>query len=121
MKKLFLTILCVMFLLGPVYADDRACDPIWTFVAGQTYRLNVGDQAFDVQFSESYSGPAPQGICEIYDGVYIAPRMTCRYMAHGDNLISITCDGVDIPFMLMGDKLILVDPDAPFMTRKVDK
>ena len=116
MKKLLLTLFCAMFLVGSVYADDRACEPIWERVAGQTYVLNIGDQAFDIQFSEAYAGPCPQGICEIYDGVYIAPRLTCRYMA--DNLISITCDGVDIPFMLMGDKLILVDPDAPFMTRK---
>jgi len=122
MKKLLL-LLALMFLLIPQLspAADRSCEPIWENVAGQTYVLEIGDQSFDVMFSAAYAGPVPQGRVEIYDGIYIAPCLTCKYTTHGDNLISINCDGGVIPLMLIENMLVVVDPNAPFMTRRVDE
>jgi len=124
MKKslIFTLFFALLFLLlvvpRPCPAADRACEPIWNDVAGQTYVLDIGEQSYDIQFSESYAGPCPQGMVEIYDGVYIAPCLTCRYVSYGDNLIAIICGDAELPLMLIENMLVVVDPNAPFMTRK---
>jgi len=123
MKKLILiaTMMAMLLIIPkPCPAADRACQPIWDDVAGQTYVLVVDDQSFDVVFSGSYVGPCPQGELEIYDGIYIAPILKCRYTSGGDNLVNINCGGDDIPFILRGNKLELYVPSDIVMERKVD-
>jgi len=119
MKKLLLLLTLVFLLIPkPCPATDRACEPIWTDVAGQTYVLVINDQSFDVVFSDSYVGPCPQGELEIYDGIYIAPILKCYYTSGGDNFIYINCDtDEDIPFILRGNKLELYVPSEIVMER----
>ena len=123
MKKLLLLLALFMLLLipDPCPAADRAYQPIWDFVAGNTYELDVGDQSFNVEFSESFVGPAPQGRVEIYDGIYVKPVLECGYHSTGYNTIEIECaeSGLGITFMLLGNKLIIYDPDAVFRTGEV--
>ena len=121
MKKLLL-LLALMFLLipKPCPAADRPCQPIWDFVAGNTYVLVIDNQSFDVVFSDSFVGPAPQGSLEIFDGIYIDPVLKCRYTSGNDNFVYINCGGDDIPFILRGNKLELYVPSNVVMTRKVD-
>ncbi len=107
-----------LFLVGTqrhCLASDRACDPIWTDVAGQTYDLD----GLEVVFSGSYAGPCPQGIVEVYDGIYIAPVLECIYTSQGNNIVVVNCDGVELSFRLDGNKLRIVDPNAPYMTRQI--
>jgi len=121
MKKLLLLLVLTLLLIPrPCPADDRACQPIWDDVAGQTYVLVVDDQSFDVVFSGSFVGPCPQGELEIYDGIYIAPVLQCRYVSGGDNFVNINCGGDDITFILRENRLELYVPSEVVMTRKVD-
>jgi len=89
MKKTLvsLLILSIVVLAAPTLAADRACAPIWDQVAGQNFTLSVGEQEFQIAFSDSYVGPCPQGIVEVYDGVYIAPRLTLPYISGNDFVI----------------------------------
>ncbi len=115
MKKAVLAFLLLLLLAVPALSADQACAPIWDNVAGHTYAMAVEDQNLDVVFSPSFSGPCPQGTVEVYDGIYVAPRLECHYMTQGDNLVVITCGDVEMPFMLVGNMLVYVDPNAPFM------
>ena len=122
MKKLLLLLALVFLLIPkPCPAADRACEPIWNDVAGQTYVLVVDDQSFDVVFSGSFVGPCPQGELEIYDGIYIAPILKCKYTSGGDNFVNINCGGDDITFILRGNKLELYVPSDIVMERKTDE
>lgn len=123
MKKLILfATMMAMLLIIPKHcpAADRPCQPIWDFVAGNTYELVIDNQSYDVVFSGSYAGPNPQGILEIYDGIYIAPVLQCRYTSGNDNFVYVNCGGDDIPFILRGNKLELYIPSKVVMTRKVN-
>ena len=119
MKKLLLLLVLTLLLVPrPCPAGDRACQPIWDDVASQTYTLVADNQSFDVVFSGAYAGPCPQGVVEIYDGIYIAPVLECTYTSRSNNLVVVDCSGSELIFQLDGNKLRIVDPDAPFMTRK---
>jgi len=123
MKKLilFATMMAMLLIIPKPCPAERACEPIWSGVAGQTFVLEIGDQTFDVVFSGSYSGPCPQGIVEIYDGIYVAPVLKCKYTSGGDNFVYINCGGDDIPFILRGNKLELYVPSEIVMERKTDE
>jgi hypothetical protein len=122
MKKLLLLLVSLFVLIPipkPCPAADRVCPLIWDRVAGQTYTMTLDDRNFDVVFSPSYVGPCPQGSVSIYDGVYVAPVLECTYMSHGDNLVSVGCgDSEEIFFILLGDKLVVVDPNALYLVRR---
>ena len=121
MKRFIFTLGLMLLLITPLLAADRACGPIWNDVAGQTYVLVIDGQSYDVVFSESFVGPCPQGVLEIYDGIYIAPVFKCRYTSGGDNFVYINCGtDEDIPFILRGNKLELYVPSEVVMERKVD-
>lgn len=124
MKKLLLLLVAIVFISiipKPCPAADRACEPIWTGVAGQTFVLETEAQDYDVVFSGAYVGPCPQGVVEIYDGIYIAPVLECTYSSGGDNLVYLDCGGdEDIPFILRAGKLELYVPSPLVMERKVD-
>ena len=121
MKKLLL-LLAMMFLLipNPCPAADRPCQPIWDFVAGNTYELVIDNQSYDVKFSEAFYGPCPGGVVTVSDGIYMAPRLECTYSSGGDNFVYVNCGGDDIPFILRGNKLELYVPSKVVMTRKVN-
>lgn len=88
-KSLLIVITCYCLLLPavPTLAADRACAPIWDQVAGHAFTWIVGEDSYQIEFSDSYVGPCPQGIVEVYDGVYIAPRLTLPYISGNDFVI----------------------------------
>ncbi len=119
MRKLLFTLIASMLLVVPALAGDRMCAPIWNDVAGQTYVLDLGEQSLDVIFSESYTGPCPQGGVVIYDSATNDELLKCRYMSTGINTIYLDCGtGTDIDFMLIGDQLIYIDPNTLIMIKK---
>lgn len=118
MKKLMLALLVVLIFAGPVISEDRTCAPVWDNVSGQTYVLDIDGQSYDVVFSPSFTGPCPQGEVQIYDGIYIAPRLTCSYMTEADDLVSVTCGDGTVYFLLHDNKLLVVDPNTIFMVKK---
>lgn len=95
MKKLLSVVLLGLFIsLGVTFlfttschAADRQCPLIWDNVAGHNFILTLGDQDYDVRFSDSYAGPCPIGELTIYDGVYIAPRFRCNYHTGNNNSV----------------------------------
>jgi len=125
MKKLFkLFIILALFFatVSIVNAESQSpCQPIWDDVAGQVYILTIEDQEFEVVFSGSGCGPCPQGIVEIYDGIYISPILECRYVSRGMDAIVLDCNGTEINFTLKRNRLIVFDPNALYMERKVEE
>jgi len=125
MKKLLLVMLVVLnavFLLGPVYAADRACQSIWDDVAGHSFTWTVGEDTYRIEFSDSYVGPCPQGIVEIYDGFYIAPRLTLPYISGDDFVILHLGEDTDLKLLLtpVGLEQIVFPPDR-IILEKVEK
>lgn len=118
MKKLIVACCLVLLFALPTMAANSMCPLLWDNVAGQTYTINTPDQMFDVVFSPSFVGPCPQGIVEVYDGVYIAPVLECNYMAAGSDKVTVDCGTGEILFLLTGDRLLVIDPDAFYMQRK---
>lgn len=118
MKKFITTLLLVLLATVPALAAERPCSLIWDNVAGQTYTISTPDQTFDIVFSPAEAGPCPQGVVDIYDGVYIDPVLNCRYMTASNNTVKINCGAGDITFLLTENKLLMIDPDALFMLKK---
>jgi len=119
MKKFLILLMTFgLFLFTNSAFSGQQCELIWNNVSGQTYILSVDNQDYDVIFSASGSGPCPQGNVNVFDGIYVKPVASCTYMTYNDNIIRITCNGINMWFMLVSDKLLLIDPNATFMTKK---
>jgi len=117
MKKLLLLVLLGVFLLvpKPCPAADRQCPLIWDSVAGHDFTLTLGDQDYDVRFSGSYAGPCPMGTVEVYDNVYVAPRLVCPYRTGSNNSVVLELgEDADLILYLWQGKLvqIVIPPDA---------
>jgi len=117
MKKLLLSLIAMSLLIVPGFAigADRRCPLIWDNVAGHNFILNIGDQKYDVEFSEAYAGPCPQGDVTIFDGIYVAPRLVCPYRTSGDNFVVLDLgEGNEVMLYWWQGKLvqIIVPPNA---------
>jgi len=116
MKKLIAIVLLSMFLSIPVFAADRMCPNLWDNVQANTYTLTLGEDSFDIIFSGAYAGPCPQGKVEFYQGEINLG--SCRYMSKANDVVTITCDGVDLDFILIGNKLIYLTPDTLILEKQ---
>jgi len=118
MKKTLLIVIvivscCLLSLVVPALAADRPCKPIWDRVAGHSFTWSVGEDVYRIDFSDSYVGPCPQGVAEIYDGVYIAPRLTIPYVSGRDFVILQFEEGAELKLFLTptGLEQIVFPPD----------
>jgi len=102
--KWIIKILCLIVLLAPV-AVFAECDFAWNNVAGHTYTLDT----YTVQFSPSYSGPCPQGKVDVYNETCKLPILTCTYMTHCGQRITVTCGDTDLNFVYCSGKLVYVE------------
>ena len=115
MKKLLTVLFTTLLLLGTAYAAER-CPDIWNKVSGQTYIMTVDGQGYEIAFAASTAGPCPQAqVIVSHDG---ATLLECKYATEDDNLISIDCGGGEVYFLLMGDRLLPIDLNAPVMVRQ---
>ena len=110
---------CLLLLAAPTLAADRPCQPIWDNVAGHSFAWTVGEDVYRIDFSDSYVGPCPQGIVEIYDGIYIAPRLTIPYVSGRDFVSLQLGDGAELKLFLTpaGLEQIVFPPDRIILER----
>jgi len=122
MRKILVGLmLLAMLVIIPKPCPAGQCQTVWDNIAGHNFVLTVGDQEYDVEFSDSYIGPCPAGIVEVYDGIYIAPRITCPYRSSGDSSVVLELgDNAELDLYWWNGKLtqiiipenaIILEPD----------
>ena len=115
MKKFLLAVVLFASLTLPAFAD-RLCPVMWDKLARQTFAATVNGVACEAVFSDGFAGPCPQGTVEFFaDGKSMG---VFHYTTTPWGLVNINVDGIDLPFVLVHDSLLLVPGKAVILTRK---
>ncbi len=115
MKKLVFALVLLVLSTMPAFAD-QLCPLMWDSLAKQTFAATVNGVACEAVFSDGFAGPCPQGDVEFFaDGKSMG---VFRYTTTPWGLVKINVDGVDLPFVLVHDSLLLVPGKAVILVRK---
>lgn len=118
MKKLFTTIMLLVFLCLPLSAQAGDCERYWDELVGRTFETIIGDIEYTVQFGDSVFGPCPCGTVilsytdtQIIDDIEYSAIVEFE-MEYTTSADVVTVAGID--FILHAGKLIML-PDDPLV------
>jgi len=116
MKKLILFFAVLLTLLAMPAAAEQLCPLMWDGLAKHTFAAAINGIACEAVFSDGFAGPCPQGNVEFFaDGKSMG---VFHYTTTPWGLVKINVDGVDLPFVLVHDYLLLVPGKAIILVRK---
>ena len=122
MKKMYVVIMFLVFLIIPLSVSAGECERYWDELCGQSFEITVDETNFEVYFSDSCYGPCPGGIAVLsYIDTQIINDIEYTAEVEIDLGYSTTPEFVIVEglnFILIDGKLILL-PDDPWIFSQI--
>lgn len=122
MKRLFIALVLIVFLVVPAYAGE--CERYWDELVEQSFETTIEDVDYTLYFGGSVYGPCPGGVAVLsYTDVQTVNDVEYTAEIEADCSYATTTDIVTIGglnFILFDGKLFLL-PDDPLILDIVEE
>ena len=122
MKKMYVVIMFLVFLIIPLSVSAGECERYWDELVEQSFEITVDAVDFTLCFGDSVFGPCPGGSVvlsyvdiEIIDGIEYEATISMDF-GYTTNYDYVMINGLN--FILIDGKLILL-PDDPWIFSQI--